>query len=182
MNNIHKCPSCKAVFEKIDGCSEMTCTQCYHCWCWVCGLNYNSNVHAFMVFPCQLINMTVLNSAIPKWVRFFMFLLYITIIPLLFLLVFCFCVPFVSFIDSRRYRGSGSYQVIDRIIMCRDGCCSISGFLLFILIAVPFWILFTVVCMIISIVATSILIIPFYIASVICLCRMVYWWNKNKRL
>ena len=52
MNNVHRCPKCGSVFEKIDGCSEMDCTVCNYKWCWVCGLDYKTKTHAFMVFPC----------------------------------------------------------------------------------------------------------------------------------
>ena len=52
LSNVHRCPKCCSVFEKIDGCSEMDCSVCHYKWCWVCGLDYKTKMHALMVFPC----------------------------------------------------------------------------------------------------------------------------------
>ena len=88
MNNVHRCPRCASIFEKASGCSEMTCSVCQHKWCWVCGIRYESAWHIPMLFPCQLINMTVLNESLNKCCRFFMVILYIVVIPTVFLIVF----------------------------------------------------------------------------------------------
>ena len=88
MNNVHRCPKCASIFEKMSGCSEMECSVCHYKWCWVCGLKYESGWHILMLFPCQLINMTVLNESLNKCCRFFMIILYLLVIPTVFLIFF----------------------------------------------------------------------------------------------
>ena len=34
--NSKKCPHCKAVIQKIDGCNKMTCFRCHGNFCWLC--------------------------------------------------------------------------------------------------------------------------------------------------
>jgi hypothetical protein len=34
---IKKCPKCKFWTEKNNGCNHMTCPECKHEWCWLCG-------------------------------------------------------------------------------------------------------------------------------------------------
>ena len=35
-HNVKKCPNCKALVEKIDGCMSMVCTKCQFNFCWMC--------------------------------------------------------------------------------------------------------------------------------------------------
>jgi Flp pilus assembly protein TadB len=48
--------------------------------------------------------------------------------------------------------------------------------------AVFAWIFWVIICALIAILVTIIFIIPMYVFSVVSLCRMAYWWRKNKRL
>ena len=46
MKGASRCPNCRVLIEKNLGCKHMTCTQCKHEWCWICGgLWGNSNYH-----------------------------------------------------------------------------------------------------------------------------------------
>eukprot|EP00347_Sterkiella_histriomuscorum_P019175 403342649 len=41
----HKCPQCQAPVEKNDGCPHMSCPQCNHRWCWICGMGIDNWIH-----------------------------------------------------------------------------------------------------------------------------------------
>jgi hypothetical protein len=55
-----KCPKCKAMIMKQDGCQHMTCSICNYEWCWVCGLPYKSIVHYAVIggLACEFIGLT----------------------------------------------------------------------------------------------------------------------------
>ena len=46
---LHNCPRCSAQFEKVDGCSHMTCAVCFYNWCWICGLAKDSWFHKLQI-------------------------------------------------------------------------------------------------------------------------------------
>ena len=170
MNNIHRCPKCRTVFEKMSGCSEMSCSQCYHKWCWVCGMNYKSNVHMLLVFPCQLLNITVLHEKVPLWFRPLLLLLWFLLMPTLFLLLFFFFVPILMLSESKRSR---------HIFKCMF---FYESTLQNIFIGIPAWLIFLCLVIAVDLILSTILIIPMYLVSIACFCRMIYWWNKNKSL
>jgi ariadne-1 len=38
--NTKECPKCRNRIEKNGGCNHMTCSQCRHQFCWICGQNW----------------------------------------------------------------------------------------------------------------------------------------------
>lgn len=55
---VHNCPKCGAMFELVEGCADVQCSQCKYEFCWVCGSDNNSCFHNFMKIGCQVINLT----------------------------------------------------------------------------------------------------------------------------
>jgi hypothetical protein len=53
VNNVFKCPSCKAPIERSEGCNHMTCSACRYQFCWMCKRRYSYNHFAsWNVFGC----------------------------------------------------------------------------------------------------------------------------------
>ncbi|CDW71692.1 ibr domain containing protein [Stylonychia lemnae] len=44
-NEVQKCPKCKVMIEKNDGCDHMTCYNCQHYFCWCCGFPVDHILH-----------------------------------------------------------------------------------------------------------------------------------------
>ena len=181
INNIHRCPKCNVVFEKITGCSEMSCSNCNYVWCWVCGMKYESKTHQFFMIPCQLINVTFLNSAVPGWARFLLFFFFWALVPSLFLLAFTFCCIVFGFADAYRSRKTQG-RFWSSIYCYNHGKPSKQVIGDFLLIAVPFWFLYGSMAVAVSILMFVLLLIPLYIMSFIVMIRLIWWWNKNKRV
>eukprot|EP01130_Rhizamoeba_saxonica_P016912 TRINITY_DN7918_c0_g6_i1.p1 TRINITY_DN7918_c0_g6~~TRINITY_DN7918_c0_g6_i1.p1 ORF type:complete len:643 (+),score=141.50 TRINITY_DN7918_c0_g6_i1:44-1930(+) len=45
--NTKKCPQCKNPIQKNDGCFHMTCSQCYHQFCWLCSQDWSTHNSSF---------------------------------------------------------------------------------------------------------------------------------------
>lgn len=45
--NIKRCPKCKYLIEKNEGCNHMTCSNCKYEWCWICKGKYNPHHYDF---------------------------------------------------------------------------------------------------------------------------------------
>ncbi|CDW77444.1 ibr domain containing protein [Stylonychia lemnae] len=43
--NTQKCPQCKVIIEKDEGCNHMTCYKCQHYFCWGCGFPVKHFIH-----------------------------------------------------------------------------------------------------------------------------------------
>ena len=48
----HRCPKCRAPFEKDGGCPHMVCMMCQYEWCWYCGMKFDSRLHMWMLPLC----------------------------------------------------------------------------------------------------------------------------------
>ena len=188
MNNVHRCPKCASIFEKMSGCSEMECSVCHYKWCWVCGLKYESGWHILMLFPCQLINMTVLNESLNKCCRFFMIILYLLVIPTVFLIFFP--IMIILMICWEAYENNRHKSNCLGTTLCMMYCNKSHRLkekvyiyiIKVIFISIPRWILVIIVCLVAAFLTLIIFIIPMYIFSFVSLCRMAYWWTKNKRI
>lgn len=54
--------------------------------------------------------------------------------------------------------------------------------ILYNLLAVFLWVLYVIVAIIVSLIFILIFIIPIYISVVFVFFRMMYWWNKKRRI
>ena len=167
----------------------MECTVCRFKWCWVCGLAYESPWHILMLFPCQLINMTVLNESLNKCCRFLMIILYLLVIPTIFLIFFPIMVMLMlqwEAYDHRRHNQKTCLGQTLARMYCNKKQRQDEKVWIYIVkiifIAIPLWILSILCTLIVAALFFIIFIIPMYIFSIISLCRMAYWWNKNKRI
>ena len=124
--------------------------------------------------------MTVLNNSVPNWLRFFVLIFYITLVPLLFLLIFCFFIPMITFCDKcAKSTYSGCLRPVTQYMFCyRNRNHKYPG----LFVAIFGWIIYITICIVFSLLMTAIFIIPMYLFSIVSLCRMAYWWRKNKRL
>ena len=54
---VSKCPNCRILIYKTDGCHHMTCRRCNKEWCWICrrilGDNYSKHYKPGALFGCQ---------------------------------------------------------------------------------------------------------------------------------
>jgi hypothetical protein len=124
--------------------------------------------------------MTVLNQSVHGCCRFFVLILYITLVPLVFLLFFGFMLPIMLISDHcSQPRYNGRFRCVTQYMFCYKNRKYIypGYFLGFIM-----WVLYIMICIIVSVIITIIFIIPMYVFSIVSLCRMAYWWRKNKRL
>ena len=153
----------------------MDCSVCGYGWCWVCGSERNQWLHYFIFIPCQLINITALNTALPNYLRIIVLIISWPIMPLLFLLLFFFCTIMVPFCESKRMykQKKGCHH----IWLTRDRKCKFLGF---VFIFLPFWILFVSFCAAFSLIITAILLIPSYILYLVAIIKMSIWWCQNK--
>ena len=91
----NKCPKCQAPVEKNDGCNHMSCTQCSHRWCWVCGLPLNHWSHSLsngMPFSCK-----TAPSNLKGWMyHIVLFVIGIVLMPLFILLAITGLVMYAS--------------------------------------------------------------------------------------
>ena len=53
---VSKCPNCRILIYKTDGCHHMTCRRCNKEWCWICrrvlGSNYSKHYKPGALFGC----------------------------------------------------------------------------------------------------------------------------------
>lgn len=63
MENTKPCPKCKAAIEKNDGCFQMTCRSCHHCFCWLCLSDWSTHSNHF---ECSKYKSKDLNNR-PEW-------------------------------------------------------------------------------------------------------------------
>ena len=107
-----------------------------------------------------------------------MFVLYMTIIPLMFLLFFFMMVPILAFSDHMNSRHIDRPSRFSNGVLFKSGIKHKDS----LLIGMPFWLIFSILCLAFSVILTAILLIPFYLVSFCVFIRMAFWWSKNKNL
>lgn len=102
----HRCPKCGVPIEKNDGCNHMSCPQCNHYWCWVCGLPVTHWSHTFAdnPFGCMYTPTTISGMVC----KFIIYLLGLIILPAALILI-----PLIAGL---------CYGVYGGIFCCSMGC------------------------------------------------------------
>lgn len=180
---LHNCPRCSAQFEKVDGCSHMTCPVCKYNWCWICGLAKDSWFHKMQIIHemetgilCVWINNFTYNYGnefdsvnyclkIPVPIKIIMTIVLITIVPGI---AACLCVLIAPFVCVIMVTGNRIWYKFRRWI-----------FLLPIYIII--WTLIYSLAVATSIVVSCLLFILFYLVCVILIFRIAYMFLCKSR-
>lgn len=91
---VKRCPKCRMWTEKNHGCNHMTCAECHHQWCWICGRKYRPG-HYDLGGGCSGLQFTYMSC----FDNGFIILLYriMVLIGQMFLIIFGF-LPVSSFL------------------------------------------------------------------------------------
>ena len=124
--------------------------------------------------------MTILNNSIPRFCRFFVILLYLTVVPVISITFLGIFIPIFLFCETRdRSTYKGKLRPITQYMFCYKKRKNKNlGNILSILL----WTLLISFSLVIGAIVLAIFIIPMYLFSFVSLIRMAYWWRKNKRL
>ena len=114
---VQRCPKCKILVEKTEGCNHMTCFVCHFEFCWLCRGAYTS-IHFFPLNPLGCPGLQSVKAKIHRWnclkifmIRFACLILCLILLPfaaLLYLPVLF----FIMILESRFYRRT-----------IRNNCC-----------------------------------------------------------
>ena len=128
---VQRCPKCKILVEKIEGCNHMSCYLCHYEFCWLCKGAYTS-VHFFPLNPLGCPGLQSMKTKVQNWncmkryiIRFICLILCIILLPLfvVFYLPLLFCAYcFESRFYQRKVRRKGCIAktifTITLIILC----------------------------------------------------------------
>jgi len=174
----------------------MTCAICSYEWCWVCGLSYHSMFHYGQAggLVCEMIGGVFFAKKSACW-KITMFLLIFIGMPFIVIFFFVILGLALVFYVSTLLKINKSFHACsradDKLSMKLKrlpnpfSCIVFTTFkVLFWLLMAAFWISFCLLCIVLGLAigaALSVLmIIPFYIAFLIVLCRKNVVWNQSK--
>jgi hypothetical protein len=88
----NRCPKCKSPFEKVSGCSHMTCAVCAHHWCWTCGLDYYSPLHMMQLggILCEFIGL-ISFANLSACTKALLMVVFVVLFPVV-ILFLCLCI------------------------------------------------------------------------------------------
>ena len=89
-NKMKRCPKCRYLIEKNEGCNHMTCTNCKYEWCWICKNEYKPGHYELgsRCYGLQYSRNCCSNRFCSIFKQIGMFLFYYALLPLLFITLF----------------------------------------------------------------------------------------------
>eukprot|EP00347_Sterkiella_histriomuscorum_P008068 403346497 len=165
----HKCPKCKTLIEKNEGCNHMTCYKCQYYFCWKCGFQVKSFVHDKNLFMLPSCNRAYVHGKLNFNAEFCRFILLLIFLPFIYLFGPMLAGSIVPLYLMCRY--------IKKDKTCCLCLCLISPILMPITFALGLAIGAIVGCL-----ALAFLLLPAYIVQIYFFCRKYRWWNSNQFL
>ncbi|CDW77391.1 ibr domain containing protein [Stylonychia lemnae] len=166
-----RCPKCKTLIEKNEGCNHMTCYKCQHDFCWVCGLPFNHIIHSkkmvFFFYKCSMIEVKGKLCILKKTFCFLAFTF--IFIPLMMLLLpFFICFVFGVAVPFYLFKTANS----------AFSCC------LLVICFLPLFAISIALSVAIGSLGSALIFtfgfIPAEILNIYLYCRMVHWWQRGR--
>ena len=161
----------------------MVCGNCHHEWCWICGFeDFNGenaprkegkvNYHDFITIQCNLFG---LLTELPWYGSIPLGLIGLVLVP-----VIVFFLSMMLMIGIFCDENKHSNKAVMQIMFFKKGHSKYK--LWFNMLAIILWILYILFCLLMTVLFIIIFIIPIYISIVFVFFRMIYWWNKKRRI